>query len=89
MFGLLPAYGLFIRHAQDITVENVTVGFMAEDRRSPVVLQDVAGISFRKFNAQRAAGVPGFVLKAVTNFAVQDSPGTADTTRATVAGESL
>jgi hypothetical protein len=89
MFGLLPAYGLFIRHARDITVENVTVGYAAEDRRPPVVLQDVAGISFRKFNAQRAAGVPGFVLKDVTGFAVKDCPGTADTTRATVAGGSL
>ena len=89
MFGLLPAYGLFIRHAQDITVENVTVGYAAEDRRPPVVLQDVAGISFRKFNAQRAAGVPGFVLKDVTNFTVQDSPGTADTTRAAVAAGSF
>jgi hypothetical protein len=54
------------------------VSFAAEDKRSPVVLQDVAGISFEKFTAQRAAGVPAFVLKDVTGFSVKDSPDLGD-----------
>jgi len=39
MFGMLPAYGFFIRHAKGIELNNVEVGFMEEDRRPAFVLE--------------------------------------------------
>lgn len=88
MFGLLPSYGLFVRHAKNIVIENVDVSYLQEDRRSPVVLQDVAGISFKQFKAQRVDGVPCFRMKEVTDFSITDCPGFPDTHRAKIEAES-
>ena len=33
MFGVLPAYGFYIRHAKGITFDGVRVGFAAPDTR--------------------------------------------------------
>jgi len=68
MFGMLPAYGFFIRHAKGIELNNVEVGFMQEDRRPAFVLDDVKGADFQHVKAQKAAGVSTIVLKNVENF---------------------
>jgi hypothetical protein len=78
MFGLLPAYGFFIRHAEGIELDNVTVGFMREDRRPAFVLEDVRGIEFRGVKAQKADGVPTFVLMDVEDFRTLQSDPVAD-----------
>lgn len=78
MFGLLPAYGFFIRHANGIELDNVTVGFMHEDRRPAFVLEDVNGIDFRGVKAQKVEGVPTFVLMNVENFRTLHSDPVAD-----------
>ena len=46
MFGMLPAYGFFIRHAKGIELTNVEVGFMQEDRRPAFVLDHVRAPTF-------------------------------------------
>jgi hypothetical protein len=58
MFGLLPAYGFFIRHAKGIELNNVEVRFMQEDRRPAFVLDDVSGADFFHVKAQKAADIP-------------------------------
>jgi polygalacturonase len=68
MFGLLPAYGFFIRHAEGIELSNVEVGFLREDGRPAFVLDQVNGASFENVKAQKAAGVSTFVLKNVEKF---------------------
>jgi len=68
MFGLLPAYGFFIRHAKGIELNNVEVRFMQEDRRPAFVLDDVSGADFQHVKAQKAADVPTIVLKNVKDF---------------------
>jgi len=35
MFGMLPAYGFFIRHAKGIELNNVEVGFMRKTEGRP------------------------------------------------------
>jgi hypothetical protein len=79
MFGMMPAYGFFVRHARGVEVSNVEVGFMKEDRRPAFVLEHVKGIDFRHVRAQKAAGVPGFVLLNVEDFTAHGSPALADT----------
>jgi polygalacturonase len=78
MFGLLPAYGFFIRHARGIELNNVEVGFMKEDRRPAFVLDSVKAVDFQHVKAQKTAGVPGFVLLNVEEFSVRGSPMTPD-----------
>jgi len=73
MFGMLPAYGFFIRHAHGIELNNVDVGFMKEDRRPAFVLDSVNGVDFQHVKAQKAAGIPAFVLQNVEDFSVYRS----------------
>ncbi len=68
MFGVLPAYGFFIRHAKGIELNNVEVGFMQEDRRPAFVLDDVSGADFQHVKAQKATGIPTIVLRKVEDF---------------------
>ena len=79
MFGELPAYGFFIRHARGVELSNVEVGFMTEDLRPAFHLEDVRGATFLGVAAQKAADVPTFVLKMVEDFSVRDSRPVPDT----------
>jgi polygalacturonase len=79
MFGLLPAWGFFIRHAKGIQFDNVDIGYVKEDRRPAFVLDDAKSIVLRDVNAQKAAGVSTFVLMNVKNFEVRGSETIPDT----------
>jgi polygalacturonase len=68
MFGVLPAYGFYVRHATRVEMDNVEVGFTNEDRRPAVVLDDVVDATFHRCRAQKASNVPTFVLRDVTDF---------------------
>ena len=89
MFGLLPSYGVYVRHASGLEFRDVDLGFAKDDTRPAVVLDDVAGASFEHVNAQRAGGAPFFVLRGVTDFSVGDSSGVPDTRVARADNQSL
>ena len=89
MFGLLPGYGLYVRHAARVTFRDVEFGFVKDDTRPAIVLDDVAGAEFDHVKAQRAGGAAFFVLRKVTNFTTRDCEGLSDTKRATADNESL
>ena len=89
MFGLLPAHGLYVRHAKNLTVRDFTVTFAAADTRPAVVLDDVAGASFDRVKISRAPAAPSFVLRHVSDFTTRLTPGLPDTHRATAEQESL
>jgi polygalacturonase len=78
MFGMLPAYGFFLRHVKGIELNNVEVGFLKEDGRPAFVLDTVKSVDFDHVKAQKAAGVPAFVLLHVEDFSVRNSPLTPD-----------
>ena len=79
MFGMVPAYGFFLRHVKGIELNNVEVGFLKEDGRPAFVLDSVKAASFQHVKAQKAAGVPGFVLLHVEDFRVHGSTLAPDT----------
>jgi len=45
MFKELPAWGIYIRHAKGISLENVILVCEKKDYRKPIILDDVAGIT--------------------------------------------
>ncbi len=45
MFGELPAYAFFIRHAEDISLSDITAITLNPDKRKPILTQDVRGIT--------------------------------------------
>jgi polygalacturonase len=79
MFGVLPAYGFYIRHAKGIEITNVEVSYLKEDQRPAFVLEDVKGVDFFHVKAQKTEGVPTFSLKNVSDFSVQQSRPVPDT----------
>ena len=47
MFKELPAWGFYIRHAKNISFNNVTISCKKKDFRVPIVLDDVHGAIFK------------------------------------------
>jgi len=52
MFGTLPAYGFFVRHAKNIKFHNVTLGFEKADHRPALMFDDVQDLDIFSFEAQ-------------------------------------
>jgi polygalacturonase len=73
--GIMPSYGLFARHVKGLTMDHVEFSYAADDLRPPVVLDDVANVEFEHLAAQRADGVPAYMLWNVTDFTNFNSPG--------------
>jgi polygalacturonase len=89
MFGLLPSYGLFVRHAKNISVSDVEFSFAKDDTRPAIVLMDVSGIEFDHVKAQRVGGAAFFELRDVTGFAARNCSPLLDTRRETAKQETL
>lgn len=68
MFGVIPAYGFYIRHARGIVLDNIDVSFDKVDERPAFVLDDVKDSSFSRTKARLAPDARMFVLRNVTNF---------------------
>jgi len=45
MFGELPAYAFFIRHAENISLSDITATTLQPDARKPLLTEDVRGIT--------------------------------------------
>jgi polygalacturonase len=78
MFGLLPAYGVYARHAKGLAFRDVELSFVKDDTRPAIVLDDVAGAEFDHVKAERAGGAPFFVLRKVSDFLVGNDSGVPD-----------
>jgi len=79
MFGDIPVYGFFIRHAKNIALNNVEISYLSDEFRPPFWLDDVAGATFSDVTTQRAESVPTFVLRNVTDFITNECKGVPNT----------
>ena len=68
MFGEMPAYGFFVRHAQAIEFDNVVVSYLDPEMRPPFFLEDVTFAKFNNVTGYRALMVPMFALRNVSDF---------------------
>jgi polygalacturonase len=82
MFGVTPAYGLYVRHARNLSVHHADLRTAAREGRPPVVLHDVDGAGFEHVRFAHDAAASTFVLQDVRGFAVQDAQGMRDVARA-------
>jgi polygalacturonase len=89
MFGILPAWGLYVRHAKDLACRDLKWSWDRPDTRPVVVLDDVAGAEFKDVKAPQAGGAPFFVLRQVSDFSVGDSSTVPDRQVAQAAQSSL
>jgi hypothetical protein len=77
-FGVIPAYGFFIRHVKNIRMNDVTISFLNKDYRAPFILDGVINAAFRNIEAQTAQGIPALILNEVTDFTIKNSAGVKD-----------
>jgi polygalacturonase len=66
MFGELPAWALYVRHAEDITIKNSTFKFLEDDFRSPLVFDDVKKMMINHLNLASGNRAPAVILHNVT-----------------------
>jgi polygalacturonase len=78
MFGDLPAYGFFIRHAKDLQLRDIEVSYLKDDLRPAFWVNDVAGFELSHVKAQHGANVATYWLKNVTDFSTHQCSPLAD-----------
>ena len=61
MFGMLPAYGMYVRHVEMIDLNNVVFSFDKEETRSALVLDDVFRATVDGFYAEGSSGMPSLI----------------------------
>lgn len=62
ILGILPAYAMYARHVDGLTLENVNFGYIIEDTRPAIALDDVANANLATATAQTAEGVSAVAL---------------------------
>jgi len=67
-FGIIPAYGFFIRHAKNIQMDNVELSYLGKETRPAFILDDVKNIELNNVEAQKSTSAPMIVLKNVEDF---------------------
>jgi polygalacturonase len=68
MFGTLPAYGFFVRHARGVTFDNVEVRYEQEDTRPAFTVRNATDTDFHHTRADKATGAPTFALDSDDEF---------------------
>jgi hypothetical protein len=58
LWGIPPAYGLYARHTEALSLSNVTFSLANHDLRSPLFCFDSEGLAISQFRAQCSSGVP-------------------------------
>lgn len=61
MFGTLPAYGFYIRHAKNISLENVNLSLLKEDERPVFVCEDAEGLSIEGLKGPGSPVAPQWI----------------------------
>lgn len=72
-FGILPAYGFFIRHAKNIELSNINLYLLGSETRPAMILTDVKDIKLRNVMATKGSNPELLVLKDVSDLSIKDS----------------
>ncbi|MES2775981.1 MAG: glycoside hydrolase family 28 protein [Bacteroidota bacterium] len=76
--GIMPAYGLFIRHVKGIKMNNVELSYLGKEVRPAIVMDDVKGADLLRVKMQPVDGSKSVILNNVENFTIQNSKGIKD-----------
>ncbi len=61
IFGDLPAYGFYIRHVKNITLDNIQLRFLQEDGRPALICDDVEQLAIKDLKAQASLQTPELI----------------------------
>ncbi len=66
MFGELPAWGLYVRHAKGITINNFKISYLADDFRPACIFDDVQNLQINTLKVPTVKTLPVLVLNNVS-----------------------
>ncbi len=72
MFGELPAWGLYVRHAKNIRLQNVTLRYKKEDFRVPLIFDDVKDLQIEKLHVPASKELPVLLLNQVKSYSFKE-----------------
>ncbi|QEC78547.1 glycoside hydrolase family 28 protein [Mucilaginibacter ginsenosidivorax] len=72
MFGELPSWGLYTRHASGIHISDFKITLKQDDFRPAMVFDDVSGLDLKKIEVPLSAAVPVLVYRKVTQLRTAD-----------------
>lgn len=68
MFGELPAWGLYVRHAKGLNLKNISLNVLDEDFRPAFVFDDVEQLDMEQVIVGGNASKPNVILKSVEKY---------------------
>ena len=71
MFGELPAWGLYVRHASNVVLKNIHLRLENKDYRPAFVFDDVADLSIESTKIENGGSQAQFVLKDVVDHKIE------------------
>ena len=71
MFGILPAYGFYCRHAENLTLNDVELDFIEPEVRPAIICDDITGVEIYKIKARVSGNEPLIACKDVRNMFIQ------------------
>lgn len=72
MFGVLPAYGFYIRHARNIKLGKVTLSFGKTEKRPALFCDDVTGLAISALDARTDSSAQMIKLRQVRNAFIKN-----------------
>ena len=88
-FGVLPAYGFFVRHVKGFDLHHAEVTYDKEDLRPAAVFDDVDRATLENVKVPRVAGTPAFVVRKVKDLTIHNTPGQGDLHRDSAESEAF
>lgn len=67
MFGELPAWGFYIRHADGIKIKNMTLKYKKDDFRTACIFNDVVGLNLNEVKIPTVKTYPVIIFKNAAN----------------------
>ena len=72
MFGELPSWGFYVRHAEGIKMKNVKVNYIEDDFRPAFVFDDVKRINLIDINIPTAKEIPVVLFNNTSDIELKD-----------------
>ncbi|MCM4157249.1 glycoside hydrolase family 28 protein [Gramella sp. AN32] len=70
--GIMPSYGFFVRHAENIEMHDINIYYLGEEVRPALIFEDVKGAELHNVDAQKAENAPILKLKNSRNIELQN-----------------
>ncbi len=72
IFGNLPAYGMYVRHAKNIYIDNIQFNLMNPDPRPAIWIEDAKDITLRSFKATQPEGGQKLIMERESDVKILD-----------------